>query len=90
MIRYKYTNRLRIIEDHLNGKKLDAAKRMAQSLYDADNAEEMYTREEMEFIKVVIGLGSLDKLMKKLDKKGRKRGDVVSELMKYPDKYKEN
>jgi len=89
MIRYRYSNKLKVVEDYLESKKLSPAQRLAQSLYDEETSEEIYTEDEMEFLKVVIGMASLDKIMKKLDKKGRKKGDIVNELMENHEDYKE-
>lgn len=92
MSRQKYSGQLALVESFLESGKLSRAQKAAQSLYDKDNAEEMFTEDEMQFIKVVIGLSTLDNVMKKLDKKGRKRerGDILKELMEYPSEYMEN
>lgn len=64
MIRYKWTNKLDLLDSYLKSGNLGVARRFAMKVLDTDGVNEMLTEDEIEYLKVVIALNSLNDWMK--------------------------
>tara|TARA_R100001530_G_scaffold8727_1_gene9000 strand:+ start:256 stop:468 length:213 start_codon:yes stop_codon:yes gene_type:complete len=64
MIRYKWTNKLDLLDSYLQSGNLDVARRFAMKILDTDGVNEMLTGDEIEYLKAVIALNSLNDWMK--------------------------
>lgn len=69
MVEIKWTNRIEIVDGFLRQKNLSGARKFAKEILKQPEAEEMLTENEMEYLKLVISLETLENIIKKKDKK---------------------
>lgn len=63
----KWTNRIEIVDGFLKLRQLQKARKFARSVLKEPNAELLLTENEIEYLKLVISLDTLDKFLKQKD-----------------------
>ena len=62
-----WTNRIEIVDGYLKLRQLKKARHFAHGILKEDDAEDMLTIDEVEYLRLVISLNTLDDFIKKKD-----------------------